>query len=251
MEPERRDIPGYVGYRVDTAGVVWSCWTPAKGPGTKGVGQMLSDVWHPLKPQPVRVRGRKTRRKQVHLTVGGKSKMVRVARLVLLAFVGKCPPGLIGCHNNGDAAADRLDNLRYGTHKDNSADRVKHGTATTGERNPCAKLTTAAVLEIRRRAATDPRATRAVLAAEFCVSQHTVKAIVAGQNWPSVGGLSSSRPRKMSSREKVTPDLVREIRDWKTNRQPHDTVSALSSRLGLTTNMVHGVLHGRTFQHVQ
>jgi len=44
-----------------------------------------------------------------------------VHRLVLEAFVGPCPDGMECCHNDGDRTNNRLENLRWDTHKNNMA----------------------------------------------------------------------------------------------------------------------------------
>ncbi len=71
----------------------------------------------------------------VGLHSGAKQQRLYVHRLVLEAFVGPCPAGMEGCHNDGDRANNRLDNLRWDTSKNNHADRLEHGTDTRGEKN--------------------------------------------------------------------------------------------------------------------
>jgi hypothetical protein len=51
-----------------------------------------------------------------------------VHRLVLKAFVGPCPEGMEGCHWDGDACNNKLDNLRWATHAENVEDSIRHGT---------------------------------------------------------------------------------------------------------------------------
>jgi len=75
---------------------------------------------------------------------------MRVAHLVLTAFVGPRPEGMECCHNDGDETNDHADNLRWDTHSANLLDRRRHGTAPCGEDINTAKLTAAQVLEIRR-----------------------------------------------------------------------------------------------------
>lgn len=58
-------------------------------------------------------------------------RKVFVHRLVLESFVGPCPPGMVGCHNDGDHANNRLDNLRWDTQKSNCLDRKLHGREGT------------------------------------------------------------------------------------------------------------------------
>ena len=60
-------------------------------------------------------------------SVNGVRKCVRGHRLVLEAFVG--PSDKLGCHQDGDVSNNRVDNLYWGTFKDNSDDRTAHGNA--------------------------------------------------------------------------------------------------------------------------
>lgn len=76
-----------------------------------------------------------------------------VHRLVALAFLGPRPEGMEVCHQDGNRANPRLDNLRYDTHVANVGDKKRHGTQTRGEAHPRAILTDAQVHEIRAHAA--------------------------------------------------------------------------------------------------
>lgn len=55
-----------------------------------------------------------------------------IHRLVMAAFVGPKPEGLITCHKNGDTSDNRLQNLRYDTYSSNLDDAVEHGTYRNG-----------------------------------------------------------------------------------------------------------------------
>lgn len=66
---------------------------------------------------------------------GGTS--ARVHNLVLEAFVGRRPPGLIACHNNGDHHNNHLSNLRWDTYGSNNLDLVRHGTHWQVEKTHC------------------------------------------------------------------------------------------------------------------
>ena len=63
---------------------------------------------------------------------GQKMFCAKVHRLVLEAFVGPCPDGMECCHNNGDPADNRVENLRWGTHTENIHDRRRHHTNRNG-----------------------------------------------------------------------------------------------------------------------
>ena len=64
---------------------------------------------------------------QVMLTDGKSRYNAHVHRLMMEAFVGPCPERMEVCHNNGDGADNRLENLRYGTRSDNVQDMLRHG----------------------------------------------------------------------------------------------------------------------------
>ncbi len=70
---------------------------------------------------------------QTVLSRNGSSKTVRVCRIVAEAFYGTPAEGMQCCHANGISTDDRAENLRWGTAKDNSNDRDRHGTTPSGE----------------------------------------------------------------------------------------------------------------------
>lgn len=127
-----------------------------------------------------------TGRPLVILYKGAKKKTENVHRLVALAFMG-VSDGLIVRHLNGNMTDNKLKNLSYGTPKQNSADRIKHGTMHYGEKVHNAKLTNAQVIEIRRvhkfRCYTNGTM---ALAKKYKVSPSTISAILHGQNWSSI-----------------------------------------------------------------
>lgn len=84
------------------------------------------------------------------ITLGKERKQHRVHVLMLEAFVGPCPEGLMGCHKNDTNDDNRLDNLYWGTWEDNCDDMKRNG-ARKGERNGRSKLTDLQVSEIARR----------------------------------------------------------------------------------------------------
>lgn len=85
----------------------------------------------------------------VNLTGEGKRKQRHVHLLVIRTFCGPAPDGFETCHNDGNPLNTHLSNLRYDTPKGNAADRRKHGTHPSGEKNPFSKLTAAHVIKLR------------------------------------------------------------------------------------------------------
>ncbi len=122
-----RAIPGYEGYEVSDHGNVRSLDRYVSRPNNgrslrRGVA---------LSPQIDRkgyVWVRLSRQLQ--------SRPVRVHRLVLLAFVGPCPPDMEACHDDGVNANNRLDNLRWDTKLANAQDRRRHGQYERGRYCP-------------------------------------------------------------------------------------------------------------------
>jgi hypothetical protein len=170
VEYRSLDFLGYPGYRVGDDGSVWRMCT----------GRRLRGIWRQLKPIPV---GR-PRRQYRNVALTSKNRHCSIHRLVLMAFVGPCPPGCQTRHKNGNSADNRLVNLAWGTPKENCADKILHGTSQCGERGGRAKLTEADVREIRRLAAEGYA--HAVIATRFPIAQQTVTKIVLRQNWAHV-----------------------------------------------------------------
>jgi hypothetical protein len=181
--PETRyhDIPGFPGYRVGDDGSVWTCWRSggfgSAKEGRKPRGPKMGNVWIRLKPTP--------RKDSGHLRVSlGYGSCLGVHVLVLLAFIGPPPEGMECCHNDGNPANNRLDNLRWGTPKDNAADRIRHGRQLRGEMLRISKLTEAAVRHIREQLTAG--ISKPSIAAEHGVSVSTIYWIAKGAIWRHV-----------------------------------------------------------------
>lgn len=76
-----------------------------------------------------------------HLRVGlhiGELMVVRlVHQLVLEAFVGPRPQGLVSRHLDDDPTNNGLNNLRWGTQQENLRDRVRNGRDPHASRTDC------------------------------------------------------------------------------------------------------------------
>lgn len=79
----------------------------------------------------------------------GKPERFFLHQLVMMTFVGPCPAGLECCHENDDPMDNRLENLYYGTKRDNMEDAIRNGLLSVGEDSTAAKLTNAQVLACR------------------------------------------------------------------------------------------------------
>lgn len=76
-------------------------------------------------------------------------KKCYIHRLVLKVFVGPCPNGMEGCHNDGNPRNNFIENLRWDTHKNNEQDKIKHGTLIYGSQIKQSKLNDQDIINIR------------------------------------------------------------------------------------------------------
>jgi hypothetical protein len=165
------------GYEVSNLGNVRSYFT------THGV---IIDEPHILH-QSISQKGRPI----IRIRVGNIKKTFYIHRLVLEAFVGKCPMGMQACHFDDNKLNNRVENLRWDTWFNNVLDGLRNQTASRGEKQRSAKLTSEEVLDIRKRYAKGERSSS--LAKDFGVTPTSIRAITSGRAWKHIGGLISVR----------------------------------------------------------
>lgn len=73
----------------------------------------------------------------VCLSRNAKPWKVSVQHLVMRAFVGPRPAGLVIRHLDGDPTNNRVENLRYGTYSENAYDKRRHGTDHNANKTHC------------------------------------------------------------------------------------------------------------------
>lgn len=165
-----KSITGLSGYRFGSDGSVWSRYV-------KGVRGRLGVTWS-------RITGGLDPRGYVILRLRddyGSVLITRLHRMILTAFVGPCPPGLMACHNDGDPTNNRVENLRWDTRESNYADSERHGTACIGMRNGQAKLRNHDIPVIREMLGAG--FTQQQIADRFGVAQNTISRIGGGKIW--------------------------------------------------------------------
>lgn len=116
---------------------------------------------------------------------GDKKPYRRTAhKLVAEAFL---PPPLPGqtdvCHNDGNPLNNRVENLRWDTHRNNQLDMLKHRTAQCGEQSVTAKITEAQALEIYLAVRDGPRGTQRRMVEKYGLSPAQVNRIAKGKRW--------------------------------------------------------------------
>lgn len=78
--------------------------------------------------KPVRIGHKRRPYLGVYAGGGRNSTKIPLHRLVLKAFKGLPQSGKIGCHRNDDLNNNNLENLYWGTYKNNAQDSIKNGT---------------------------------------------------------------------------------------------------------------------------
>lgn len=117
----------------------------------------------------------------VGLSQNNKRKTYAIHVLVLEAFCGPRPPGLFACHRDGNKTNNHVSNLYWGTPKQNTADRIAHGTDQRGEKNHNAKMNDEMVKEIWRLKADNIK--QRTIAARLGITEFDVNRIVRRKAW--------------------------------------------------------------------
>lgn len=184
MSEEWRNIHGFEGlYQVSNFGRVKSL----------EFKQTIKNRWGTLTTRVIKEKMLKDwrpahQRKYAHVILykNGKGKTAGIHTLVAAAFLGPRPVSMVICHNDGNKANNNVDNLRYGTVKENSEDDIKHGVNffKNGENHPTSKLSNKDVIEIRSRFACGENQTK--IANDYGIVQQTVSGICREKVWKHV-----------------------------------------------------------------
>jgi hypothetical protein len=168
--PHFMPILGFPGYIAGDDGSVWSCHIRG------GLGG-LSDKWLSM-PFTLDKDGYPT----VCVRLNTKPFKKRVSHLILETFCGPRPDGQECCHfPDPNPLNNRIENIRWGTHKENINDKISHNSGAKGVGHGMAVFSEDAVMEIRRlrRAGASYRE----IAIQFNTSESYACEIVKGHAW--------------------------------------------------------------------
>lgn len=124
--------------------------------------------------------------------LSGNKAYKTVHSLVLEAYSGPRPDGLVACHWNGIRTDNRIENLRWASHSDNYADKRRHGTDQSGERHGRRKLSLPQVREILAAKRSGGQYWGAKdFQEKYGVSKSTIRRIANGNLWraPAISAL--------------------------------------------------------------
>lgn len=158
---EWRKVPGSVGYEISNDGQLRSY--RRKNSSELAVTPIL------LKPRKL---GSKN---YVAYVIGGKNRKAHI--LVLLAFVGERPKGMVGRHLDDNHLNNHISNLAWGTRKENGRDCVLN------DRLPQRKLTESQAQEVIDAIPVWKRGMATEFSVKFGVKRETISHIRHRRTW--------------------------------------------------------------------
>lgn len=138
-----------------------------------------------------------------------KHKKFFIHQLVLKTFVGRQEDGMDVRHLNGNPLDNRLENLAYGTRRENIEDAIKHGTMGIGLRDRGCKhykITSNQAINIAK----DPRPYK-LIALDYHISDRHVASIKRGEYWGDITEGIRVTWQKRPFQRSFTQDEINEI----------------------------------------
>lgn len=167
---EYRDIPTFPGYRVGSDGSIWTCRPYARSKDRSPL---------PWRRLAIAYNHRGYLVAQLWDLAAKKNRHIPIHRLLLECFVGPCPPGMLGLHKNDIHDDNRLENLYWGTQRDNIRDAYDNKRIPLGLDHWKGKLSEQDVREIRQRIAAGEK--QEVVANDFQIHRTYVGQIARGK----------------------------------------------------------------------
>ncbi len=150
-------------------------------------------------------------------------------QLIAETFIGPRPPGMQVRHLDGNKLNNSVENLAYGTPRENQLDRITHGTHNRGERCGTSVLTSSDVLKIME----DTRTEQAI-AESYGVTRSAICGIKQRRSWRHLSGRIVGGRRK-----KLTSEQVAAI------RQDDRVHKVIAEDYGVSREMVSMIKRGK------
>lgn len=189
MDYQRKPIKGFEGYEIDTNGVVYSCRRTEHVRNTNGsfvtTVAGVGDKWITLKQSRDTIGYL-----MVYLQKDNRKHTSRVHKLVAETFIPNLNNAPCVCHRDGNNINNNVDNLYWGTHKENVADSIRHGTFALfdrkGELTGNSKLNEKQVRVIKHILTIPNHIDQKLIAKIFRISPQTISYIKSGKLWNHV-----------------------------------------------------------------
>lgn len=250
IEPDEewRPLPGRSGYEVSSLGNVRSYWR-------HGCRRALAS-----EPKYKRLHRNRLGYLRVNLAGPGAPRAARlVHQLVLEAFAGPRPAGNVVRHLNGVRDDNRIVNLAWGTHQQNSDDMCRHGNQPSGDRSGIrrrpesfphgskkrlAKLCETDVARIKERLTNGESASSVAIDYAHVVNRSVIYRIRNGTGWMHCGRLdhpSRDGGRKLTDSTASTALwLYQYVGDQR----------LVARVVGVTGSNIHMLVRNKTWKHL-
>jgi hypothetical protein len=183
---------------------------------------------------------------RIALRKDGKRRFYTVHTLVLEAFVGPRPNGMVCCHGDDNPSNNNVSNLRWDTQRANISDMVNRGRSckgrhyNEGEDHCRATITEDNVRQIRMARG---KVSNRELSSQFGISSNQVCKIQLGYSWQCVLLDSGERIKLKRIRKTLSDQEVLEIRRLAASRIK---VCRIAERFGVTEGAIRHILTGRS-----
>jgi hypothetical protein len=177
------DVPEGVGI-IEIRGYNGKYWA-----GTDGNIYVFSNSHRSnQKPKPFRLAESMGSQGYFFVTIifNGKRSSINIHSLICEAFNGPMPkPRMCVRHFDGDKKNNLPGNLKWGTYKENEADKCRHGRTASGEKQGSSKLNEKAIRIIRLKVPEGLWSAKEA-AETFGVDSSTIRRIVARKDWSTL-----------------------------------------------------------------
>lgn len=168
-QPRHVPVPGFDGYFATRSGEVWSNRLPAK---------RRRDILRRLKGRPL------NSYLKIQLYTNSGVVTTTIHSVIARTFHGDPEEGMQCRHLDGNPNNNHADNLQWGTAKQNSEDRDRHGRTPVGERHHATSITKEDAILIRQLASEGM--SYSAIGYQMNLKRTTVGAIARKQNWGHV-----------------------------------------------------------------
>jgi len=232
---EYREIPGAPGYFAGSDGTIWSTWCNR--------WRQAEQYWH-------QIIGSKTVTGHLYILLsdGKRRQRLFAHQLVLFAFSGPCPDGMECRHLNGNPKDNRVENLAWGTHKENMQDAKVHGTFPYGKKHPGGKLSDDDVREVWRLGVTGTRGVD--IARRFDVGVALVSSILSRKKRGVATAGLAGVPVTSQQGERGCSSILSEaqVRNIFARIRNGERPYLIAKEFGVAGSTIGGIMHGRKWK---